>query len=157
MCIRDSSVTEREFIDKLAQASQAGVRIDLIVRGICCLVPGIPGKTDNITVTSIVGRFLEHSRIYWFHANGEDIMYIGSADLMPRNLDHRIEVLTPILDPELRRKIREDILEVHLADNVQTWQLQADATYTRLKPSSKEAAVNAQERMIAQHINRDDI
>ena len=152
-----NSVTEREFIDKLAQASQAGVRIDLIVRGICCLVPGIPGKTDNITVTSIVGRFLEHSRIYWFHANGEDIMYIGSADLMPRNLDHRIEVLTPILDPELRRKIREDILEVHLADNVQTWQLQADATYTRLKPSSKETAVNAQERMIAQHISRDDI
>ena len=145
------------IIRALYRASMAGVRVRLQVRGICCLRPGLPGISENITVTSIVGRFLEHSRIYWFHANGEDIMYIGSADLMPRNLDQRIEVLTPILDPELRRKIREDILEVHLADNVQTWQLQADATYTRLKPSSKEAAVNAQERMIAQHISRDDI
>ncbi len=152
-----NQLVDAGIIRALYRASMAGVRVRLQVRGICCLRPGLPGISENITVTSIVGRFLEHSRIYWFHANGEDIMYIGSADLMPRNLDHRIEVLTPILDPELRRKIREDILEVHLADNVQTWQLQADATYTRLKPSSKEAAVNAQERMIAQHISRDDI
>ena len=152
-----NQLVDAGIIRALYRASMAGVRVRLQVRGICCLRPGLPGISENITVTSIVGRFLEHSRIYWFHANGEDIMYIGSADLMPRNLDHRIEVLTPILDPELRRKIREDILEVHLADNVQTWQLQADATYTRLKPSSKETAVNAQERMIAQHISRDDI
>lgn len=152
-----NQLVDAGIIRALYRASMAGVRVRLQVRGICCLRPGLPGISENITVTSIVGRFLEHSRIYWFHANGDDIMYIGSADLMPRNLDHRIEVLAPILDPELRRKIREDILEVHLADNVQTWQLQADATYTRLKPASKETAVNAQERMIAQHITRDDI
>ena len=115
-----NQLVDAGIIRALYRASMAGVRVRLQVRGICCLRPGLPGISENITVTSIVGRFLEHSRIYWFHANGEDIMYIGSADLMPRNLDHRIEVLTPILDPELRRKIREDILEVHLADNVQT-------------------------------------
>ena len=152
-----NQLVDAGIIRALYRASMAGVRVRLQVRGICCLRPGLPGISENITVTSIVCRLLHDSRIYWFHANGEDIMYIGSADLMPRNLDHRIEVLTPILDPELRRKIREDILEVHLADNVQTWQLQADSTYSRLKPSSKEAAVNAQERMIAQHISRDDI
>ena len=157
IAIKVNSMNDADVMARLVRASEAGTEVELFVRGICCLRPGLPGISENITVTSIVGRFLEHSRIYWFHANGEDIMYIGSADLMPRNLDHRIEVLTPILDPELRRKIREDILEVHLADNVQTWQLQADATYTRLKPSSKETAVNAQERMIAQHISRDDI
>ena len=125
----------------------AGVRVRLQVRGICCLRPGVPGISENIEVTSIVGRFLEHARAYWFNANGEGSLYIGSADLMPRNLDRRIEVLVPILDPELRSLIRNDILETHLKDNVQAWRLREDGTYLRLAPGKDDEAVNAQDIM----------
>ena len=124
----------------------AGVRVRLQVRGICCLRPGVPGISENIEVTSIVGRFLEHARAYWFRANGEGCLYIGSADLMPRNLDRRIEVLVPILDPELRSLIR-DILETHLKDNVQAWRLREDGAYQRLTPGKDDEAVNAQDIM----------
>ena len=110
--------------------------------------PGVKGISDNIEVTSIVGRFLEHTRVYWFNANGEGRLYIGSADIMPRNLDRRIEVLVPILDPGLRACLRNDILETHLRDNQQTWRLQEDGTYCRIKPGKGEEPVNAQEIMM---------
>ncbi|HIU17577.1 MAG TPA: polyphosphate kinase 1 [Candidatus Avidesulfovibrio excrementigallinarum] len=146
-----NQLVDREIIRTLYRASMAGVRIRLQVRGICCLRPGVPGISENISVTSIVGRFLEHSRLYWFNAGGEGCLYIGSADLMPRNLDRRIEVLTPILDPKLRRMLREDVLETHLCDNQQAWSLQSDATYRRLKPDSADKEINSQEIMIQRY------
>ena len=146
-----NQLVDKEMIRALYRASMAGVKIRLQIRGICCLRPGVPGVSDNITVTSIVGRFLEHSRLYWFKAGGEGVLYMGSADLMPRNLDRRIEVLTPILDPKLRRMLREDILETHLRDNLQAWSLQSDATYRRLTPSSEEKGINSQELMIQRY------
>ena len=142
-----NQLVDKHLIRALYRASMAGVRVRLQVRGICCLRPGVPGVSENIEVTSIVGRFLEHARAYWFNANGEGSLYIGSADLMPRNLDRRIEVLVPILDPELRSLIRNDILETHLKDNVQAWRLQEDGTYLRLAPGKDDEAVNAQDIM----------
>ena len=110
--IKVNSITDDQMIRVLYKASQAGVSIDLIVRGICSLRPGIPGVSDNIRVRSIVGRFLEHSRIYWFQNGGHEEMYIGSADLMERNLDRRVETLTPIRDPEIVEHLRDVVLGV---------------------------------------------
>ena len=131
--VKVNSVTDRELIDKLSQASCAGVRVDLIVRGICCLTPGVPGKTENITVTSVVGRFLEHSRIYCFGEGAEAVTYIASADFMTRNQDRRVEVGGPVRSPELRAFL-EEYLERILADNTRAWRQQSDGTYVRLSP-----------------------
>lgn len=125
-----NSLVDGEVIRHLYMASRAGVKIDLIVRGICCLRPGLPGVSDNIQVISIVGRFLEHSRIYYFHNNGEPSLYLGSADLMPRNLDRRVEVLFPIESPEMQREIVEGILAVCLRDTAKSHVLQSDGHYT---------------------------
>jgi polyphosphate kinase len=122
------------MIHQLYRASQAGVQVDLLVRGMCSLKPGIPGLSENIRVRSIVGRFLEHSRIYYFHNGGEEHIYVGSADLMPRNLNERVEVLFPIEDPKMRRFIRGDILETYLTDNYSTRIMQPDGTFKRLQP-----------------------
>jgi polyphosphate kinase len=123
-----NSLVDPDMIDELYAASADGVRIDLIVRGICCLRPGVPGMSENVTVRSVVGRYLEHSRIYRF-ANGagagRPIHYIGSADLMPRNLDRRVEALSPIDDPELQDRL-DVVLEVDLADDVLAWAQQDD-------------------------------
>jgi polyphosphate kinase len=127
--IKCNSLVDAEIIRALYRASQAGVKIDLIVRGICCLRPGIKGVSDNIQVMSIIGRFLEHSRIYYFHNNGDPALYLGSADLMPRNLDRRVEVLFPIEHPETRRQIVEEILGVCLRDTAKSHVLQADGRY----------------------------
>ena len=143
-----NQLVDKHVIRALYRASMEGVRVRLQVRGICCLRPGVKGISDNIEVTSIVGRFLEHTRVYWFNANGEGRLYIGSAAIMPRNLDRRIEVLVPILDPGLRACLRNDILETHLRDNQQTWRLQEDGTYCRIKPGKGEEPVNAQEIMM---------
>ncbi len=119
---------------------QAGVNIVLIVRGICCLRPGVPGLSDNIRVRSIVGRYLEHSRVYHFaHGWGaeEPAWYIGSADLMPRNLDRRVEALVSILDPEAQRRLSE-VLEVNLSDNVLAWELDADDKWRKLEVDGAE-------------------
>ena len=105
MCIKANSVTERDIIDKLAQASQAGVEVQLIIRGICCILPGVPKYTENIHVNSVVGRFLEHSRVYLFGKGDDALMYISSADLMTRNLNRRVEIACPINDPRLRCQI----------------------------------------------------
>jgi len=112
-----NALEDKAMVRLLYEASQAGVRIDLIVRGLCCLRPGIPGISENISVRSIVGRFLEHSRLYYFGNGGKEEMYAGSADLMPRNLDRRVEILFPVLDQRLVRSLRDVFLETYLADN----------------------------------------
>ena len=143
-----NSLAERETIRLLYEASRAGVKIQLLVRGICCLRPGVPGVSENIEVTSIVGRFLEHSRVYYFHNGGEEEIYIGSADLMSRNIDHRVEVLAPIRDPGLVRSIRDGVLKTYLADNVKARQMNAAGNYTRKKPAGGKAPVNSQECLL---------
>ena len=135
--IKANSITDRELIDKLSEASCAGVRIDLIIRGICCVVPGVPGKTENITVTSVVGRFLEHSRIYAFGEGAEMKLYLSSADFMTRNQDRRVEVGAPVRSPELRAFL-EDYLNRLLADNTRAWRQHNDGTYARLTPGDAE-------------------
>ena len=126
--LKTNAVTERELIDKLAEASQAGVRVDLIVRGICCLVPGVPGKTENIAVTSIVGQFLEHARIYCFGEGSLRQIYLSSADIMTRNQERRVEIACPVESPELRDFL-SDYLARTLADNVKARRLQPDGRY----------------------------
>lgn len=136
-----NSLVDQQVIQTLYQASQAGVEIDLIVRGICCLRPGIPDFSDKIRVISIIGRFLEHSRIFYFHNNGEEEIYIGSADWMTRNLSRRVEAVTPIESPEMFRDLQE-ILGVMLADNRKAWELQPDGTFIQRKPQKDEEIRN---------------
>ena len=128
-----NSLVDRKIICALYEASQAGVQIDLIVRGICCLRPGLPGVSDNIRVLSIVGRLLEHSRIFYFQNAGDDEAYIGSADWMPRNLTRRVEAIVPIVDPTLKMDLQE-ILGVMLADNRNAWELRSDGQYVQRCP-----------------------
>ncbi len=137
-----NSLTDREIITKLSEASCAGVKINLIVRGICCLVPGIKDKTENITVVSIVGRFLEHSRVYCFGKNDDMRIYISSADIMTRNTEKRVEIACPILDEAVKRRIF-DILQVQLHDNVKARLLQSDATYAK-RSGAEYTAVDSQ-------------
>lgn len=132
-----NALVDPGMIHELYEASQAGVRIQLIIRGICCLRPGVPGVSDNIEVISIVGRFLEHSRAFWFHNGGADEVYIGSADWMPRNLDRRVEAVAPVEDPHHRRAMC-DVLELMWEDNRQAWELLPDGTYRQRQPPSPE-------------------
>ncbi len=150
LAFKMNALIDREIIEQLYTASRAGVTVDLQVRGICALRPGVPGVSDNITVTSIVGRYLEHARIYYFGNAGEPEVFVGSADLMPRNLNRRVEVLYPVEDPNMKRIVVEKILEVHLADNTQARILLADGTYQRRVPADGEAAVDSQMMMIDQ-------
>ncbi|MFO7548449.1 MAG: polyphosphate kinase 1 [Acidimicrobiia bacterium] len=127
-----NSLVDREMIETLYEASQAGAQVDLFVRGICCLVPGVPGMSENIRVRSIVGRYLEHSRVYRFGPRGGERSYfIGSADLMPRNLDRRVEALAPVEDPALQFRI-DEIADVVLADDVRSWELGPDGEWRRI-------------------------
>lgn len=132
-----NSLVDRQVIQALYEASQAGVEIDLIVRGICCLRPGLPNISDRIRVISIIGRFLEHSRIFYFHNAGEEEIFIGSADWMTRNLSRRVEAVTPIESPEIFRDLQE-ILGVMLADNRKAWELQTDGAFIQRKPQKDE-------------------
>jgi len=125
-------LADTQIIDKLYEVSRAGVRVDLIVRGICMLRPGIPGLSENITVRSVVGRFLEHSRIFYFANGGNDDLYVGSADLMSRNLKHRIEVVAPVTDPDSKRYLKDVVLGAYLRDNVKARELRPDGTYSRI-------------------------
>ena len=131
-----NSLTEKEIIRALYEASSAGVKIELIIRGVCNLRPGIPGISENIQVRSIVGRFLEHTRIVFFNNSGEKEIYCGSADWMERNLFSRVEVCFPILDPLLRERVLKEGLLPYLSDNTQSWLLQSDGTYKRSKPGN---------------------
>ncbi|HLK65819.1 MAG TPA: polyphosphate kinase 1 [Bryobacteraceae bacterium] len=143
-----NALVDEPLIRALYRASQAGVKIQLLVRGICCLRPGVPGVSDQIEVTSIVGRFLEHSRVYYFRNGGEEEIYVGSADLMPRNIDHRVEVLFPIDDPAWVKKIRDDVLGVYLADNVKARVMLPNGTYVKKEPSEGVKHLNSQERLL---------
>jgi polyphosphate kinase len=139
-----NALVDPRIIRLLYQASQAGVKVELLCRGICCLRPGIAGVSDNIQVTSIVGRFLEHSRIFYFRNNGEEQIYLGSADLMPRNINRRVETLFPIARPPLIRQIRDKILSVYLADNEKGRRMKSDGSYERIPRKEGDKAVNAQ-------------
>ena len=142
-----NALVDPEIIRLLYRASQAGVTVDLIVRGICCLRPGLPGVSENIQVISIVGRFLEHSRIYYFRNNGDEEIYLGSADLMPRNLDRRVEVLFPVNGLESIRHVKTEILDIYLADTVKTRQMRSDGSYVR-RTARRGKALNSQESFI---------
>jgi len=132
--LKMNALVDGEMIRLLYKASQIGVKINLIVRGICCLRPGVEGLSENIQVLSVIGRFLEHSRIYYFHNHGEEIVYLGSADLMPRNLNQRVEVLFPVENQDMIRHLRDDVLEVYLRDDVKGWRMQPDGSYERPVP-----------------------
>ena len=140
--VKINSLTDKKIIDKLIEASEAGVQIEMVIRGICCLHPGIPGKTDNIKIVSIVGRFLEHSRIYIFGKGEREEMYIGSADFMTRNTVRRVEVATPIYDPDIRDRVR-DMFNTQMNDNVKARVLRSDGTYKYVRHTKP--AINAQE------------
>ncbi|HET8695996.1 MAG TPA: polyphosphate kinase 1 [Gammaproteobacteria bacterium] len=144
-----NALVEPEVIRALYEASNAGVYVDLIVRGICCLRPGVPGVSDNIRVRSIVGRFLEHSRCYYFHNGGSEEIYCASADWMERNFFRRIELMFPILDEAMKTRIMAD-LDVYLADNVQAWELRADGQYVQAMPAPGDEPLAAQVTLLRQ-------
>ncbi|MBD2253009.1 polyphosphate kinase 1 [Nostoc parmelioides] len=143
-----NSLVDPQIIAALYEASRAGVQIDLIIRGICCLRPGIKDISENIRIISIIGRFLEHSRIYYFHNNGQEEIFIGSADWMSRNLDRRVEVITPIKDPDIAKDLQE-ILGILLADNRQAWDLQADGSYIQRLPGEDCPETNSQKTLMS--------
>ncbi|MCA9618134.1 MAG: polyphosphate kinase 1, partial [Myxococcales bacterium] len=148
MVFKVNALTCRRIIAALYRASQAGVSISLQIRGICCLRPGVPGLSENIDVTSIVGRFLEHPRIYYFQNGGDEELLLGSADLMVRNLDRRVETVFPVEDPVLRNAIRDDILFLHLRDNMKARRLLEDGSWVRVRPAEGEAPLNSQEYLL---------
>ncbi len=145
-----NSLADKACIKALYRASQAGVKIELQVRGICCLRPGVPGISDNIEVTSVVGRFLEHSRIYYFRNGGDEEILSGSADLMPRNLNGRVETLFPIDDPEIHAAVRDDILFTHLRDTHGARRLLQDGSFEHLRPADG-SGLNTQQVMLEHH------
>ena len=141
--IKVNNLTDPDLVEELYKASQAGAKVEVVVRAICTLVPGIPGVSENITVRSVLGRFLEHSRLYCFEAGDEKTFLLGSADLMPRNLDHRIEVVVPVEDAHVRNEL-ESIFKALHADNAQAWELASDGTWSRVLPKKSERRRPAQ-------------
>jgi polyphosphate kinase len=144
-----NSLVDPQMIQLLYQASQAGVQVDLLVRGMCCLRPGIKGVSENIRVISIVGRYLEHSRLFYFHNDGKENIYLGSADLMTRNLNHRVEVVFPIENKDHIHHLRHRILDTYLKDNTRARILQSNGTYTRLVPEAGKDIVDVQEKFMS--------
>jgi polyphosphate kinase len=147
--IKVNALTEKVLMQALMRASQAGVQVDLIIRSVCCLRPGIVGVTDNITVRSIVGRFLEHTRVFYFENAGEPVVFCSSADWMDRNLYQRVETCFPILDPVQRQRIIDDGLKLYLKDNTQAWLMQSDGSWRRATPGEA-SPCNAQQQLLEQ-------
>jgi polyphosphate kinase len=143
-----NALVDAKLIRALYRASGAGVPITLSVRGICCLRPGIPGVSDRISVSSVVGRFLEHSRCFSFGVGEEEEIYISSADWMPRNVYRRVELLVPVLDEKAREKIHQEVLDPILKDNCRARDLQPDGTYLRRVPAANEPAFDAQQSLL---------
>jgi len=135
--LKMNALVDPDLIQALYKASQAGVKIDLIVRGMCCLRPGIKGVSENIHVRSIIGRFLEHTRVFYFYHGGEELIFCSSADWMPRNMHHRVEVAFPIEEKRPREKIMKYGLQYYLSDNTQAWELQSDGSYKRIKAANQ--------------------
>jgi polyphosphate kinase len=146
--LKMNGLADKPITRLLYRASQAGVRVDLLVRGICCLRPGISGVSENIRVTSIVGRFLEHSRVFYFRNGGAEEVFLGSADLLPRNLGHRVEVLFPVRDRGLVRQLHDEVLETYLADNVKARLMLRDGSYVALQPVFEQPLVNSQASLL---------
>jgi polyphosphate kinase len=144
-----NALIEPQVISALYAASCAGVQVDLIVRGVCCLRPGIPGVSENIRVRSVMGRFLEHPRVYYFKNAGEEEIYCASADWMPRNFFRRVEVAFPILDEGLRKRVYDEAFSLYLQDNTQAWVLDSLGRYKRLSPEAAELPLAAQEVLMA--------
>jgi polyphosphate kinase len=147
-----NALTDPKIIRALYKASQAGVKIDLVVRGMCCLRPGIPGVSHNIQVRSIIGRFLEHSRIYYFLNGGDEKLYLSSADWMERNLDKRVETCFPVEGKKLVSRVKKE-LESYLTDNTQSWILQPDGRYVRVSPTGNQNPRNAQAGLLEKLTN----
>ncbi|MFN8598742.1 MAG: polyphosphate kinase 1 [Anaerolineae bacterium] len=155
-----NALVDKPMIQLLYQASQLGVKVDLLVRGICCLRPGLPGISENIRVVSVVGRFLEHSRIYYFNNHGHEEVYLGSADIMPRNIDHRVEVLFPVENPQLIHHLRDEVLAIYLSDNVKARRLLSDGTYETIKAKSDQPTLSSQAWLITHrptHTSSDEL
>ncbi len=150
--LKANGLTEPRLIRALYKASQAGVKIDLIIRGMCCLRPGVSGVSENIRVRSIIGRFLEHNRTYYFSGNGDPVLFNSSADLMERNMLNRVETCFPILNPKLLQRGLRD-LELYLEDNTQAWELQEDGSYRRQQPSSEAEPISAQLSLLERYAN----
>ncbi len=148
-----NSLVDPALITQLYQASQAGVSIDLIVRGICCLRPGLKDVSQNIRVVSIIGRFLEHSRLFYFHSGGKEVILMGSADWMPRNLDRRVEAVIPVEEASLKEELKA-ILKLYLEDNRQAWDMMPDGTYRQRQPQSGEPFISAQQVLMARASRR---
>jgi polyphosphate kinase len=142
-----NALVEPQVIDALYKASQAGVKIDLIVRGVCALRPGVKGLSENIRVRSIVGRFLEHTRIFYFRNGGESEMLLSSADWMERNFFRRIELCVPVLDAKVRRRVMREGLKAYLDDNTQAWEMQSDGSFRRRK-RGRSKAFSAQQYLL---------
>ncbi len=146
--VKCNALIEPQIIRALYQASQAGVKIDLIIRGICCLRPGVPGVSDNIRVRSIVGRFLEHTRVFYFHNGGDHEIYLSSADWMDRNFFRRVEIAFPVENKKLRQRILREGLELYLSDNCEAWVLQRDGSYKRRRPGPRQKPRSAQRTLL---------
>ena len=143
-----NALTDPPIVRALYRASQAGVKVELLVRGNCVLRPGLPGVSENITVTSIVGRFLEHSRLYYFHNGGDDEIYSGSADLAPRNLNHRVEVLYPVKNRKIVQRLKNEVLATYQGDNAKARRMHSDGTYTRVEIQETAKRMSAQESLL---------
>ncbi len=148
--LKMNALVDAGVIRLLYRASQAGVKIDLIIRSICSLRPQVKGLSENIRVVSVLGRFLEHSRIFYFHNHDDPIIYLGSADLMPRNLNQRVEVLFPVVDQELIRHLRENVLEIYLQSDIKAWHMQPDGSYKQAQLADKGELLNVQEWFLSQ-------
>jgi polyphosphate kinase len=154
MILKANSLVDFDTARLLYEASIAGVKIDLLVRGMCIVRPHVPGVSENLRVRSIVGRFLEHSRVYYFDNAGDPTVLVGSADLMRRNLDRRVEILFPVLDPALIARLKADALDIYFADNTHARELQADGTYIRIHPAEGEERIDAQAVLIERSARR---